>query len=123
VVAETNFLGQIVRHLQKLKRQLERNDVTAILDTPGGSRVTLHVPGIEGPITCRSNPADAHHPWYWHNNEPLTPAADTTQAREAAIKILELLAEAAEHRAGPEPVTQAPQAPDHAGNRVRPLSA
>jgi hypothetical protein len=113
VVAETNFLGQIVRHLQKLKRQLERKDLTVTLDAPGGSRVTLHVPGIDGPITCRSNPADAHHLWYWHNNEPLTPAGDTTQAREAATKVLELLAETPEHRATSEPLTHAArQTPD-----------
>jgi hypothetical protein len=94
VVAETNFFGQIVRHLQQLKQQLERQNVTASIDSPGGSRVTLQVPGVDGDVTCRSNPADAHHLWYWHNNKPLTPADDAAKAREAAERLLELRAEA-----------------------------
>lgn len=95
MVAETNFFGQIVRHLQQLKRQLEREGVTATIDTPkGGTRVTLQVRGVDGVLTCRSNPADANHLWFWANNEPLTPAGGIDQVREAAERVLALRAEA-----------------------------
>jgi hypothetical protein len=95
VVAQTNFFGQILRHLQQLKRQLEREGVTATIDSPTGrTRVTLQAPGVDGVLTCRSNPADANHLWFWLNNEPLTPAGGTDQAREAAKKLLTLRAEA-----------------------------
>jgi hypothetical protein len=95
VVEQTNAFGQIVRQLQKLKRQLESDGVTARMDRSGGSRVTLQIPGLAGAITCRSNPADAHHLWYWLNNEPLTLAGDAQQAREAAKQLLQKLRAAA----------------------------
>jgi hypothetical protein len=85
VVAEKNIFGQIVRHLQQLKRQLEREGVTATIDSPkGGTRVTLRVPGVDGDVTCRSNSADANHLWFWLNNEPLTPAGGIDEVRAAA---------------------------------------
>jgi hypothetical protein len=95
VVAQTNFFRQIVRHLQQLKRQLEREGVTATIDAPkGGTRATLQVPGVNSTVTCRSNSTDANHLWYFHGREPLTPAGGTDQACEAATKILKLRAEA-----------------------------
>ena len=94
MVAETNVIRRNVRHLTQLQQQLARQNVTANMDSRSELRVTLQVPGVDGAITCRSNPKDANHPWYWHHGEPLTPAADTEQAREAAKTVLALRTEA-----------------------------
>lgn len=95
MVAQTNFFGQILRHLQHLKRRLESDGVTATIDVPkGGTRAILQVSGVDGDFTCRSNAEDANHLWYFHDREPLTPAGGIDQVREAAKKVLALRAEA-----------------------------
>ncbi|GAB2841362.1 hypothetical protein GCM10027176_51520 [Actinoallomurus bryophytorum] len=94
MVAETNFLGQIVRHLEQLKQALESQNVIAHVNGIGRSGVALQIADLPGDVTCRSNPTDAHHLWFWHNNEPLTPAGSRTEAREAAAKLLELRSKA-----------------------------
>jgi hypothetical protein len=86
--------AQVIRHLQRLKRELKRRGVIAEIKSEGGSRVWMSVPGVEGDFTCRANPRDANHLWYVHDGTPLTPAGDDDQACEAATKILTLAAEA-----------------------------
>jgi hypothetical protein len=48
----------------------------------------LRVPGVPGGVTCRTNPADAHHWWYWADNEAFATAHHLAQAREAAEQLL-----------------------------------
>jgi hypothetical protein len=82
----------MVRHLHLLKRALEREGISAVEESRGGSYVALRVAGVPGPVTCRSNPADEHHPWYWCDNEPLVPAGGINEAREAATKLKQMRA-------------------------------
>jgi hypothetical protein len=93
-VETTAPFAKMVRHLQQLKRALDDEDIAARLDSTGGSNVVLQVPGVPGDVTCRTNAADGHHWWYWHDNEPFAAAHDAEQAREATKKVLELRAEA-----------------------------
>lgn len=90
MVAESNVFGRIVRHLELLKQALESQNVIAHVNSTGGSRVTMQIADLQGDVTCRSNPADAHHLWFWHKNESITPAGGNTEARIAAAKLLEL---------------------------------
>jgi hypothetical protein len=84
----------MARHLNKLKRALSERGITAVEQSSGRSYIALRVAGLPGAITCRTNPADAHHWWYWLDNKPFTPAADAEQATVAATKLQKLLAEA-----------------------------
>jgi hypothetical protein len=86
--------AQVKQHLQRLKRELKRRGVIAQIESDGGSRVTMSVPGVDGDVTCRANPQDANHLWYFHDGKPLTPAGDEDQACDAATKVLALGAEA-----------------------------
>lgn len=90
MVAETNALGKAARHLQQLKRALESENVTGTMDSPGGARIALQIPGLAGDVTCRANPRDASHWWYWHDNTPFAAAGDAALAREAATELLKL---------------------------------
>lgn len=86
--------AQVIRHLQRLKREFERRGIIARIDSGGGSRVWMSVPDVDGDFTCRANPQDANHLWYFHDGKPLTPAGDDDQACFAATKVLEQRAEA-----------------------------
>ncbi|GAA4510791.1 hypothetical protein GCM10023191_073930 [Actinoallomurus oryzae] len=85
--------ARVTRHLQQLEKALRQLDITAFrdLDMNGGSRIALLVYGAE--ITCRTNPADAHHYWYWWRNEPVHPAHGMDEAREAAEKLQQQIAQ------------------------------
>lgn len=83
----------MVRRLNLLKRALERDGISAVEESSGGSYVALRIEGVPGPVTCRSNPADGHHPWYWCDNEPLVHAGGINEAREAATKLKQMRAQ------------------------------
>jgi hypothetical protein len=90
VVAQSNYYGQMVRHLEQLKQALESQNVIAHVNGTGGSRVALQITDLQGDVTCRSNPADANHLWFWHKDASLTPAGGPEEARIAAVKVVEL---------------------------------
>lgn len=85
-----NPYGRMVRHLEQLKHAIATQKVIAYVNGIGGSRVALRIPDLQGDVTCRSNPADANHLWFWHQNASLTPAGGPAEARIAAAKLLEL---------------------------------
>ena len=89
--------AQVIRHLQRLKRELESRGILAHINSDGASRVWMSVPDVDGDVTCRANPKDANHLWYFHDGKPLTPAGGEDQARDAATKVLEQRAEAPAH--------------------------
>jgi hypothetical protein len=97
-----NFYAAMVRHLHQLKHALEDENVIAHVDQPSGGRggssgrgrVTMQIPDLPGDVTCRSNRADADHLWFWHDDQPVTPADGPDEAHIAAEKLLELRAKA-----------------------------
>jgi hypothetical protein len=85
--------ARVTHHLQQPIRALRQLDITAVdVSCPdGGSYIALLVSGIRDRVTCRTNPADAHHYWYWCGQEPLHPAHGTDEAGEAAEKLQQRL--------------------------------
>jgi hypothetical protein len=84
--------AQRVRHLNFLKRALERAGITAVEESNGGSYIALQVPGVPTPITCRTNPADAHRHWYYLGSEPVAVADGRVAAHEAVTKLMQISA-------------------------------
>jgi hypothetical protein len=82
----------MIRHLNLLKRALERQNITVVEQSRGKSYIALRVAGLSSSVTCLTNPDDAHRWWYRYDDELLTPAGDAEQAQTAATKLQELRA-------------------------------
>lgn len=94
VVADSNHYGRMVHHLQQLKRALVAENVTAHVNSQGGSRVTLQVSDLPDDVTCRSNPLAGNKLWFYYGEESLLPASDRNAACLAAAKVIELRTQA-----------------------------
>jgi hypothetical protein len=80
----------MIRHLNHLKRALQNDGITAVVQNKGRTYVVLLVSGLSQPVACRTNPADANHWWYWYGNEPFKPSFDAAAATEAATELKQM---------------------------------
>lgn len=93
IKAEAGAFGIMVGYLRQLQRALEREGITAVIyRREMGSYVELQVAGLSSAITCRNNPQDAGHWWYFQAGKPLVAAGDSAQVRNATQTIQALRA-------------------------------